>query len=133
MFNEDKSKVLVVSSEARPECWVLPKGGAEIDETLQESAEREIWEESGAIVSIGPLIGTFFDSRPPKHWKDKTPPPARSVFYVYEASLKSLEDKWPESKTRRRTWMNYEQAVAAMLEHDRVPLAQAIEASSMKR
>lgn len=48
-------KVLFVSSSRKPE-WILPKGGWENDEGLEESAIRETFEEAGVLGILGPLL-----------------------------------------------------------------------------
>ena len=42
----DKS-ILLISSHHSHEEWVLPKGGWEIDETAEQAAKRETFEEAG--------------------------------------------------------------------------------------
>lgn len=115
VLNEDNSKLLVVSSEAHPEKWVLPKGGAEKDESLEESALRETWEEAGAIGKIGQHLGIFNDTR--------------SQYHFWEMHIGKLEDEWPEKYKRRRQWMTREEAHSAMLANGRVSLAEVIEQS----
>lgn len=39
--------------------WSLPGGALELGETLQEGIAREIREETGLVVDVGPLVGVF--------------------------------------------------------------------------
>lgn len=48
-------KILFVSASRKPE-WILPKGGWELDETLEESAVRESFEEAGVLGVLGPKL-----------------------------------------------------------------------------
>lgn len=59
----------MVSSQAKKDRWVIPKGGVEIDEAMtgtgddaeevdyRESALRETWEEAGATGTLGRYLG----------------------------------------------------------------------------
>lgn len=59
-------KILLVSSSRKGE-WILPKGGWESDESMQESALRETYEEGGILGVIGPkLSGIEFETRKAK-------------------------------------------------------------------
>lgn len=133
-MDADRKNVLLVSSEAKPEHWVLPKGGAENDETNADAALRETWEEAGAHGTLGPKIGVFYDYRPSKDQRTKDGKPIpRTECHFYELYDTKLEPKWPESDKRRRKWMPYEEAKTALLAHNRTSLAEALEKSSLGR
>lgn len=48
-------KILFVSASRKPE-WILPKGGWESDEAMEESAIRETFEEAGVLGILGPRL-----------------------------------------------------------------------------
>jgi diphosphoinositol-polyphosphate diphosphatase len=48
-------KIMFVSSSRKPE-WILPKGGWEMDEAMEESAIRETFEEAGVLGILGPRL-----------------------------------------------------------------------------
>jgi NUDIX domain len=48
-------KILLASSSRKPD-WIFPKGGWEQDETLEESAIRECFEEAGVTGVLGPAL-----------------------------------------------------------------------------
>lgn len=59
-------KILLISSSRKGE-WILPKGGWESDESMQESALRETYEEGGILGVIGPKLGGIeFETRKAK-------------------------------------------------------------------
>lgn len=51
-------RILFVSASRKPE-WILPKGGWEKDEQLEESAIRECFEEAGVLGMLGPRLKDF--------------------------------------------------------------------------
>lgn len=48
-------RILFVSASRKNE-WILPKGGWEADETMEESAIRETFEEAGVLGTLGPKL-----------------------------------------------------------------------------
>lgn len=48
-------KIMLVSASRKPE-WILPKGGWELDESMEESAVRECFEEAGVMGVLGPKL-----------------------------------------------------------------------------
>lgn len=48
--------ILMVSANGKPE-WIVPKGGWEQDESMEESAIREGFEEAGVLGTLGPKLG----------------------------------------------------------------------------
>ena len=59
-------KILFVSAARKPE-WILPKGGWEQDESMEESALRECFEEAGVVGVLGPrLTEVEFETRKSK-------------------------------------------------------------------
>ena len=51
-------RVLLISSSKKVE-WLVPKGGWELDECLEEGAIRECFEESGVLGTLGPKFDEF--------------------------------------------------------------------------
>lgn len=56
-------KILFISASRKPE-WILPKGGWEGDESMEESAVRESFEEAGVVGILGqPLSPIQYETR----------------------------------------------------------------------
>ena len=51
-------RILFASSSRKPE-WILPKGGWETDEQMEESAIRECFEEAGVVGILGPRLSVI--------------------------------------------------------------------------
>ena len=56
---ENKNTEIVLCGRINPLTWSLPKGTPTLDETLEETAIREVGEETGLIVSIESRIGSI--------------------------------------------------------------------------
>ncbi|PGH23536.1 hypothetical protein AJ80_02490 [Polytolypa hystricis UAMH7299] len=124
----DRSKVLVIQS-ARPGGWVLPKGGWELDEaSAQQAACREAWEEAGVVCTVLRDLGKINDMRSPSQLTMKAP---KVLYQFFEVRVDREEAQWPEMHKRKRQWLTYTQAAAAMA--TRPELLEALNRSSVKR
>jgi 8-oxo-dGTP pyrophosphatase MutT (NUDIX family) len=98
---------VVLVGRARPERWSIPKGTPIAGETLEETAVREVREETGLSVRILERLGDityWFSTRGTRHHKTVH-------FYLLEALGGSMDDHdwendfvaWvPEAETRQR-------------------------------
>ncbi|KAF9425645.1 hypothetical protein BGZ94_007360 [Podila epigama] len=98
-------RVMLVSSSKNEGEWVLPKGGWENDESQEEAAARETWEEAGVLGQIVAHLGEF------EHKINKRTGVPESIFFFYEMEVQQVEAKWPERKKRERRWFSYEDAL----------------------
>ena len=78
-----------------------PKGGWENDESAEESAKREGWEEAGIRGNITKSLGSFLHDK-----MDETGKPV-SEFLFYEMEVLKLETEWPEGLERQRAWVRW--------------------------
>lgn len=132
--NNDSSQVLMISSAAHPNRWILPKGGVEKDELsvegdFSESAVRETWEEAGVTGKVTKYLGKYDDMRKPIEYKDSLIP--KTEFHFYEMEVENLADVWPEN--RKRKWAGFEEAKADLTKAKRLELIEALKDSSLKR
>ena len=98
---------VVLVGRARPERWSIPKGTPIPGETLEETAMREVREETGLSVKILERLGDityWFSTRGTRHHKTVH-------FYLLEALGGNMDDHdwendfvaWvPEAETRQR-------------------------------
>lgn len=140
ILSRDRNKVLLISSEARPDCWIVPKGGVEKDEPDPEaSAIRETWEEAGVTGKIVRSLGIVEDKRPPKTWPSDTTQgalstwPPRSEFHFYELEFEAMDDVFPECHKRKRYWATYSEAKDKLMWDNRAELVEALERSSINK
>ena len=83
---------------------VLPKGGWEVDETLEAAAARETLEEAGVIGDLeGAKRGPYTFS------SNKGAGPCKAYMYIMK--VKEELDEWPEQQERRRSWYSIDEAV----------------------
>ncbi len=106
-LSPDQEYVLLIQSTRR-KGWVLPKGGWEIDESCQEAAVREAWEEAGITIEVEFELGTIEELRPPKLSKDQ------SQYHFFQGTVVSQYEEWPESHKRERQWFTFTQAIEAL-------------------
>ncbi|KAL1365870.1 hypothetical protein HN51_013824 [Arachis hypogaea] len=101
MSNELELEVLLVSSQ-KGEALMFPKGGWEIDESLEEAASRESIEEAGVVGTVGNQLGqwNFISKR-------------HGIYYeghMFPLFVNQQLDIWPEKNLRKRIWMTVPQA-----------------------
>ncbi|EIW69637.1 hypothetical protein TREMEDRAFT_73926 [Tremella mesenterica DSM 1558] len=117
-------KVLMITSRARPDLWILPKGGVEDGETSGQAAVREAWEEAGTPKDLFPpkeedklLIISLKGGKRGKG----------SIWHVHvlevdEDDVKSVKD-WPEAHQRQRAWFTLSSALSRINEWRKDPFA----------
>lgn len=82
-------KILLVSASRKPE-WILPKGGWETDEDMEESAVREVFEEAGVLGVLGPKLTDFqYETRKSKKRRIEQ-------AQILEKKLKMADDPRPD-------------------------------------
>ncbi|XP_058732511.1 nudix hydrolase 18, mitochondrial-like [Vicia villosa] len=94
-------EVLMVSSQ-KTQRLMFPKGGWELDESLQEAASRESIEEAGVIGLVECELGqwNFISKRYGIYYEG----------YMFPLFVKEQLDHWPEKNLRTRVWMSVGEA-----------------------
>jgi len=97
-----KVEILLITSKSS-NLLVLPKGGWEVDETLEAAAARETLEEAGVIGDLeGPKRGPYV-------FQNKSNGPCKAYMYIMK--VKEELDEWPEQQARQRNWYSIDEAV----------------------
>ncbi|CAM9727892.1 unnamed protein product [Choristocarpus tenellus] len=92
-------KVVLVCNKRR-DGWILPKGGWESDETAEQAAAREAYEEAGVRGAVGRSLGSH-------HILSSAGNSSRLEAFVLHVS--EVLDVWPESGRRRKMVRNLEE------------------------
>lgn len=96
--DDEEAEVLLVSSSAKPDRWIIPGGKVQLNEATEFTAIREALEESGAVGLLGRYLGTF----------DNTDRRHRTTVYVLHVS--HLADDFEEKDRRKRKWFSVDEA-----------------------
>ncbi|KAH7296121.1 hypothetical protein KP509_26G009500 [Ceratopteris richardii] len=81
---------------------LFPKGGWETDETVEEAACREAYEEAGVRGDLKGYIGAWdFKS---KRLQSHLSPEGLCRAYMFALLVKEELDFWPEGNARERHW-----------------------------
>ncbi|KAL6281716.1 hypothetical protein ACE6H2_018597 [Prunus campanulata] len=97
----EELEVLVISSQ-NGQGMLFPKGGWEIDESIEEAAKRETLEEAGVIGQLGSRLGMW-------RYKSKSHAKFRQG-YMFPLLVQQQLDCWPEQSARKREWMTVAEA-----------------------
>lgn len=110
---------------------MLAKGGWETDETREQAACREAWEEAGVVCHVERDLGEIEERRTEAQIKKYGASAPRASYRFYEVKVTEELDTWPEKHKRERCWVSYTKAVDAL--GTRPELLEALERSSIKR
>ncbi|XP_052180900.1 nudix hydrolase 18, mitochondrial-like [Diospyros lotus] len=94
-------EVLLISSQ-KGQSFFFPKGGWEIDESMEEAASRETQEEAGVIGFVECQLGKWrFQSKSQNTIHEG---------YMFPMRVTKELDSWPEKNVRQRIWMSVDEA-----------------------
>ncbi|MCO5547642.1 hypothetical protein L7F22_001093 [Adiantum nelumboides] len=101
-------EVLMVTTQGGPGL-LFPKGGWETDETVEEAACREAYEEAGVRGELKGCLGTWdFKS---KRQQGDCSPDGLCRAYMYALVVTEELDSWPEQHARQRHWFTAAEAL----------------------
>ncbi|XP_024974544.1 nudix hydrolase 17, mitochondrial-like [Cynara cardunculus var. scolymus] len=99
---EDVLEVLVISAQRKSKGMLFPKGGWELDESIQAAALRETIEEAGVSGAIESELGKWC-------FKSK----GNDAYYeghMFPLLVVEELDLWPEKNIRQRFWVSASKA-----------------------
>ncbi|WP_025852154.1 NUDIX hydrolase [Paenibacillus ehimensis] len=67
VISDSEGRVLLVKHSYGKNNWDLPGGKTEANESAQETAKREVMEETGLEVEVGQLTGIYYDPNNDMH------------------------------------------------------------------
>jgi len=79
--------LLALWNEVAEPLWTLPGGGVELHESVEEATVREVREETGYDVALGPLLGVQTLVVPPERRRSGNPRWLRQVHVAFEATV----------------------------------------------
>ncbi|MEZ6140366.1 MAG: NUDIX domain-containing protein [Zavarzinella sp.] len=93
------NQVVIITSRSGQR-WVLPKGNIEREQTSQQAAEMEAWEEAGITGKISEVaLGSFCEKKNEKLYH----------ITVYTMTVVNVSERWPEAKQRVRKLVNLDE------------------------
>ncbi|KAJ4971743.1 hypothetical protein NE237_004842 [Protea cynaroides] len=106
--SEKVVEVLMIDSTSGPGL-LFPKGGWENDETVEQAAVREAFEEAGVRGELMDLLGHY-------HFKSKTlqdefSPEGLCKAAMFALLVKEELELWPEQSVRKRKWLFIPEAI----------------------
>lgn len=113
------NRLLLVNAypDGKSDLWCAPGGGAEAHSSLPDNLIREVQEECGLTISVGPpcMVNEFHDPRRRFHQVE--------VFFRCKITSGTLSDDWkdPEGVVTRRRWFSREEMSSIRLKPDSLP------------
>ena len=108
MVHNDKGEILFIYRNGK---WDLPKGKLEKNETIEECAIREVWEETGAegLQIESYLTTTYHIFKRNNKFKLK-----ETIWYNMTTDYKGVLEPEPSEGIKKVKWKNFEKAQKAL-------------------
>ncbi|KAF7822197.1 nudix hydrolase 18, mitochondrial-like [Senna tora] len=98
---DEQIEVLVINAQ-NGRGMQFPKGGWEVDESMEQAALRETFEEAGVVGKVERTLGKW-------SYKSKRQPIVHEG-YMFPLLVKQQLEDWPEKNIRKRRWMTVAEA-----------------------
>jgi 8-oxo-dGTP pyrophosphatase MutT (NUDIX family) len=86
--------------------YVFPKGGWEVDESVEVAAQRETVEEAGVRGELElPMLGTFAFRSGKAERQNASALKGRCIAYMFAMRVSEELNVWPEAQQRHRVWV----------------------------
>ncbi|KAK4487401.1 hypothetical protein RD792_005967, partial [Penstemon davidsonii] len=100
--DEDAIEVLVITAQRKGKGLLFPKGGWEIDETIEDAALRETVEEAGVVGDVEQKLGKW-------NFKNKNNDTSYEG-HMFPLLVTEQLESWPEKDVRQRIWVSVREA-----------------------
>jgi len=101
------ARVLMITSR-NGKGYVFPKGGWEVDESVEVAAQRETVEEAGVRGELElPMLGTFAFRSGKAERQNACALKGRCIAYMFAMRVSEELTVWPEAQQRFRVWVGF--------------------------
>lgn len=101
-LDEEELEVLVITSQRKGKGMLFPKGGWELDESIEDAALRETVEEAGVVGDVERKLGKW-------NFKSKTSETSYEG-HMFPLLVTEQLEFWPEKDVRQRLWVSVGEA-----------------------
>jgi len=127
-----ENRLLLVNAWADPAStlWCAPGGGVELGQSLPDNLKREVMEETGLTVDVGPpcLVNEFNDPDNSECSRHEFNDPSKDfhqveVFFRCKLVAGELRDDWqdPERIVQKRRWFTQDEVAGLHLKPSSLP------------
>ncbi len=117
ILHDDRLLLVNAYADANSTLWCAPGGGVEKGSSIPDNLIREVHEETGLTISVGPpcLINEFHDPKTGFHQIE--------VFFRCKITQGRLDPDWqdPERIVDRRRWVTREEMAGLRYKPDSLP------------
>lgn len=117
ILHDDRLLLVNAYADANSTLWCAPGGGVEKGSSIPDNLIREVHEETGLTISVGPpcLINEFHDPKTSFHQIE--------VFFRCKITQGRLDPDWqdPELIVDRRRWVTREEMAGLRYKPDSLP------------